>query len=785
MSPQSADRLRGCASRLGRWRPAAPLLAGVVALLTVAAEPAAVAGERWPLGPVQIASASDDVDIAIKQYRAQKFLEARATARVILRGQSDDAGALSILGWSAYQLGRYEEAQDAFSAIVQRYPESSDALMGLGWSSFKLGDLDQAEKHFQAAAIYAYGDQLYGVADGLGWIAFTRGQYSQAEAHFMEYSEERRAGRIHHDGRLGRAWIAMARGDLDAARTILDSALEAQPDYFRLQDGLGRLALLRGNYTEAADRAMAGLRLVRFNKDLFLLLDAVLKVGFTPAQAAARYRQLITAFPEVAEYYNGLGWAELRGARYMEAEANFLIAIQLYRDYGWAMDGLARAQAAMHAPLARAWKLYEQGDYESALAAFDAHRASAGANPAVDTGRGWSLLALGKVAAAKAAFDAALAVDRNFELAERGSKAAGDGYRTAYLLGWDQAEAKRYAKARAQFQRARAAAPKEDYWKIDEGLAWVDLFEGKLDIAEAEFRKLLAARPDAPLTLKGLGYVAFERKQYDAAVASLMASYRIDGKQVAASYYGPADKLNDAGRYREALDVLDAGAQAHIENAGILFQMARARAGLGDGRRALALAQRAISLAPAAIDGVFDKLHLPKAELAELQLNLAWGLYFAHDNAGAVKRFEQHIANRGANPVASRGRAFALFRLKRYDEAMPELERAMALEPAPLTPMREVVPIPGTGLTWPIDYDARSTLAWTYYRQGNAQAAANTFRTVVANHPGWIDGWTGLGYALAKVGDREGAHKNFRHALMLSPGYPDAWQGIKSLGADQ
>lgn len=783
MSNRRSRTVRDHGGGLARLRSLASLLAVTVASgAGIATQPAA-AGDRWPPAPLQVAAISAQVETAIAQYRAHQYLEARATARVILRGHSADVGALSILGWSEYQLGRYEEAQRAFSAIVQKFPNSSDALIGLGWSSFKLGDLDQAAKHFRAAAPFAVGDETYSVADGLGWIAFAQGKLDQAEAHFRKHSHERRNGRAQHDGDLGLAWVAMARDDLVAARVHLKAGLESQPNYFRVHDGLGRLALVEGDYAKAAEHAIEGLKQVRFNNELFLLLDGALKTGFTPAAAAARYRQLIAAFPEVPEYYNGLGWAELRAARYMEAEANFLIALQLRRNYGWAKDGLARAHAAMHAPLAQAWKLYEQGDYEAALAAFNAQRRAAPTNPAVDTGRGWSLLALGRIADAAGTFKAALAVDRNFELAQRGSKAAAEGYRTAYLLAWDLAEAKRYAKARAQLARARHAAPKSDHWRIDESLAWIDLFEGKVDRAEATFRKLLAAHPDAPLTHKGLGYVALERKQYDAALTSLMASYRIDGKQVPASYYGPADRLNDGGKYREALDVVTRGAETHIDNPGILFQMARAHAGLGDGHRALALVQRAISLAPAAIHPVFDKLKLPKAELGQLQLNLAWGLYFAGDNAAAAKRFQQHLASFGANPVASRGRAFALFRLKRYDEAIPQLERAAQLEPARLAAIREVVSIPGTGLTWPIQYNARSTLAWTYYRRGDAPKAAKVFRTVVANHPDWIDGWTGLGYALAKTGDRDGARKCFRQALMLSPGYPDAWQGLKTLGA--
>ena len=278
---------RRSGSRRARWRLGTLSLFLAATAMSLAHQAAAQAGQHWPVGPVQIASASDDVDTAVEQYRAQKFLEARATARLILRGRTDDADALSILGWSDFQLGRYDEAQDAFWAILQRYPQSSDALMGLGWTSFKFGDLDQAEKRFRAALTYGYGDQLYSVSDGLGWIAFIRGRYKDAEAHFKEYSQERRAGRIRNDGHLGLAWVAMAQGNLDVARAQLEAGIKEQPDYFRLEEGFGRLALLRGNYADAVDRTMAGLRLVRFNKDLFLLLDAVLKIGFTPAQAAA------------------------------------------------------------------------------------------------------------------------------------------------------------------------------------------------------------------------------------------------------------------------------------------------------------------------------------------------------------------------------------------------------------------------------------------------------------------------------------------------------------------
>ncbi|MEJ2119949.1 MAG: tetratricopeptide repeat protein [Alphaproteobacteria bacterium] len=85
----------------------------------------------------------------------------------------------------------------------------------------------------------------------------------------------------------------------------------------------------------------------------------------------------------------------------------------------------------------------------------------------------------------------------------------------------------------------------------------------------------------------------------------------------------------------------------------------------------------------------------------------------------------------------------------------------------------------------PSPNNARSTLAWAYYRTKRYKAAAREFRAVIKIYPAWIDALTGLAYSLQKLGDRAGAQKQFRAALQISPGYPDAWQGLKGLGADR
>lgn len=770
---------------LGRHRSL--VLAAAFLLAGLAAGGPAVARSRLQLGPLQIAAAADgEVAIAEKQYRSRKYLAARATARIVLRRQPNNIGALSFLGWSEYQIGNYRASSRAFGAILRRQPNSPDALIGLGWCDFRLGRLASAEKNFIAAQPLTVGDQRYVVADGLGWIAFARGKLDRAELHFRREAEQRRKGRIQHDGDLGLAWIAMWRGRFAQATTFLDEGLRVSPDYFRLHDARGRAALLQGDYEGAVEHALRGLKYVRYNSDLYYLLDAAMQQRGDPAKAVDTYRALIRAYPDIPAYYSGLAWVELRRKRWREAEASFLIALQMQRNDPVARYGLGQARARMNAVAIGAWRLYEAGDYGRALAGFNKLLgAPARTNPAIQTGRGWALLALGRAKPAAAAFAAALKTDPNFASARRGLAAAKNGYRTAYLLAWDLAEAKRFAKARAQFARARATAPKNEQWRIEEGLAWLDLFEGRPAKAEAVFRRILEANAKADLSRKGLGYVALERKRYSQAMDHLKASYAMRKRQSVTSFTVPADRLNDAGRYRMAREILEAGARIHGRNGAILFQLARAYAGLGDQRRAAILAQRAAGKAPVAIDPVFDKLKLSAAMLTPVRRSLAWGLYFARASKQAAKRFGDIVKATGGSLEAVRGRGFARFRLRQYAGAIDDLGRAAAGEPGRLKPIHEVVPIPGTGRYWPIRYNAGSTLAWAHFRRGKVRQAAARFRAVLVSYPGWIDALTGLGYSLHGMGDRAGALSSFRQALLISPGYPDAWQGIKRMGADR
>jgi tetratricopeptide (TPR) repeat protein len=718
---------------------------------------------------------------AERSFKAHEYVASRSAALAVLEDAPRNGRALWLLGWSEYQLGNYGPARTAFRRLAALDPSDVEAHIGLGWSNLKLGHLDEARTDFETARPRAAGDQRYIVADGLGWIAYVQGRFEEAAALFRSEPQWRRAGTAPEDSDLGLAWIAMTEGRLDAAEKHLRRGLQRQPRYFRLYAGLSRVDLFRDHPDAALKHVLAAFQYISYNRELALLLDAALRrLGNIPRSAEV-YETLSQRYPEIPAFLNGLGWSELELGKLRHAEAHFIAALNLLPHYALAEAGLQRARAKMHTAVARAWRLYEQGLFEDALAAFDRHaNALGGTNPAVHAGRGWSLLMLGEPERARDAFRKALEVDPHFELAQQGLAATQeDPYRTVYWKGWDLLEVRRFAAAATEFRRAaKGVAP----WRIEEALAWVHLLQERIEQAAKSFEDIVESQPKAYLSLKGLGYVAIERGQYEQALRRLRHSFDLEPGQIPTSFTVPARRLIEAREYEKALEVLEMGTKSHPDVADIHFLMAIAYQRLGRTRAAAEQAARAARLAPTAIHGVFDQLELDPKQATGAYLAMARGLYAAGDNEGARQRFTDYLNSGGNDPAARRGRGFALYRLGWFRQAVDDLRRITRFEPEILGPVTDVVHIPGTGENWPITYNGRSTLAWAYLYLGEARSAADEFRTTLKTYPTWIDALSGLGYSLLALGDGQGAKLSFRTAIMLSPGYPDAWRGLRRAG---
>ncbi len=732
-----------------------------------------------------------EYNLEIRDYQA-----ARRLAREVLIDSPQNTRALLVVGWSEFKLGNYASALEAFQRTEAIDGGSNDygPQSGIAWSYFKLGKLEEAKANFlKAKARPRHYYENWDINDGLGWIAYSSGDLNQADKFFawqphacVSPSELECSGNFpdswgwQKDSWAGRGFVAMSRDQLGKARSIFSEGTSKDREYFRNYDGLARTALLDGRYEEALEWATKAAERVDYDEGLGFLLEAIVERLGTPERGVGVLAGLVGRSGGGRGYYPFLGRLRLKMGQLKEAEADFLKALEFKPDDDWAKSELAETRRKMNDVVADGWKRHFDGDYEKALAIFNAkqRQADQSGNPAAEAGRGWALLSLGRIPEAKQSFATALRIDPNFDTAADGAKAAGHPHQTLYDQAWVLAEAGKFDHAKRQFLRAATQAPNDFQWKIDDGLAWLLFYRKKTDMAEAAFRQVLKKFPDAYLSRKGLGYVALQRNDYAAAAQHLFASLAQEPKQVVTSYTYPADGLLAGRQYETARKLLELGQRVYPDSPDIQFLLAKAYKGLGDPTAAAAKALNAATLAPVYIDPGFDGLGLAPTTVRDVYLALATGLYRVGDNAGAVKRINDYLAAGGTDPRGIRIRGFALFRQARYAEANRDLAYAAAQEPEHLPAVTEVLPITGAGQLWKIVYDARSTLAWSYFRTGDAARAAAQFQAVIKTDPAWIDALTGLGYSLLSLGDKQAALKYFRRALIVSPGYPDAWRGV-------
>ncbi|MDA1132380.1 MAG: tetratricopeptide repeat protein [Proteobacteria bacterium] len=736
--------------------------------------------------------------------------------------------------WSLVLLGRYDEAKAKFGrariGLGQEFVWLIDD--GLAWLDYYGGNHDAAKSAFDR--IVAATPAAYLSRKGLGYVAvakkdwrkaveeltrsYTTAPYQPVAAYTESALKMVEAGR-HEEARgileaatkvwplsadvrvlLARAYKGLRNEDAAVAHAV--AAARLAPAYIdAVFDGLGLpgakvrdawLALGWGLYY--AGRGADAIK--RFDQylggggtDVTARLGrgwASLAVGDARAAEAAFLKALEAG--ENADAHAGLGYVALAGDHDADAEKRFRRSLELAAGYAPAQSGIGTVKFRETAIVRDGWDAYWRGEYQKALDACTARRQDAAKrkSAAAEDCRGWALLGLERHEDAAKAFEAALKVDPGFFYSQSGLVTAKQAGMARYNEAWRLIGEKRWDDAAARLAGARGDVEPRLRWLIDDALGWIKFYKGDHAGAAQAFDAIVLANPQAYLSRTGLGFVAVERRDYAKAVEHLTASFTVAPYQTIASYTAPAIKLLDAKKSGEARAVLNLGERAWPLSADIQYLQARAAQGLGNETEAARHAVLAASLGPTLINDAFDKLGLPAAKVRDAYHVLAWGLYFARANEAAIKRFDQYIAAGGDDPNAVRGRAFALFRLDRIDDAIAGLSKVQGHErDNRLQPIVENIPIPGTSTTWPLAYDASSTLAWALLRKGDAKGADQAFRKVLETHPFWIDALTGLGYSLEALGREDEARARFAEALKLAPSYPDALQGYAKVSGGE
>ena len=651
--------------------------------------------------------------------------------------------------------GQWEKSKYILELGQRIYPYSADIQYLLAKAYKELKDVTTAEQKLVIAASLAPAyiepvvDELglspKNIKDAyysIGWSMYYIGKFDEAEKNFKKYFD--------NEGK-----------------------------YYVAYNGLGLTKLYQKKYTESEKY---------FNKAMEVRKGAkgLEKLEYLDAEA-----------------YSGLGWAKYNQDKFKDAKKYFDTALEKWPYYIKATSGLSTLQYRKRDIVQEGWKIYyeafkektaegAQAKYKEALDSCAAKLAEAekAKNPAAQDCVGWMNLALEKSADAKKAFETALKIDKTFWYSNSGLiQAKRSGYtlynKAFYLANnslYIEDDAKREEqlnKASELFKKSRDEIKEEEWkWLVDDGEAWVAYYRKDYDSAKKGFETVIKKQEKAYLSFRGLSYVAAAQEKWEDSGKNLYKSLTLAPYQGVGIYTYVTTKLIENEKFKNAKEILEFGEKVYPYSGDIQYLLAKTYLGVKDKEKATNKAVIAASLAPAYIDPVYDDLGIDEKKSIGAYYSMGWGTYFAKNNEQAIKRFDQYLKNGGKEKNAERGRAFALFRLGKDDEAKPILESMIKLEDEKkLLAITEVVPIPGTDRQWTVVYDSRSTLGWLHYRNEEYDKATKYFTETLDKYPFLIDALTGMGYVKLKQNDKKAAEKFFVDALKLSPYYPDAIAG--------
>jgi tetratricopeptide (TPR) repeat protein len=303
-----------------------------------------------------------------------------------LREEADeDATLLALFGLSAAQAGRYDEAIDALEGALRLSPDDLGLRSQLSAAKLAAGDRDAGIAELERLAAEADNAALY---RRLAVAHFGHGEFDQAIDALQR--ERERGGDVDVKAMTLEAMALMGEGRLDDAESLLQRAVDQEPDDLDAQFAWVELLMQRGDVQDALTRMTAIAESNPTRVEAQMNLARLELASRREAQALDRLQRLMQSNPERADVRLALIDAYLSQQRWEEARqaiarapdpaappyllASGLLALGEGRpdDAVAAMTEAAEAAPALvkiRLNLARA--LQAQQDFDAALAQLD------------------------------------------------------------------------------------------------------------------------------------------------------------------------------------------------------------------------------------------------------------------------------------------------------------------------------------------------------------------------------------------------------------------------------
>ena len=322
-----------------------------------------------------------------------------------------------------------------------------------------------------------------------------------------------------------------------------------------------------------------------------------------------------------------------------------------------------------------------------------------------------------------------------------------------YNMGLAYREMGRTEDALAMFRRALAIRDDYVFAHNDLGLALMDL--GRMREAELHFRKALAWNPYFAKALNNLGTLQLGKGLFSDAVAMFREALKVAPGFVQARI-NLGIVLLQQGKAKEAAIVLEKAVSDQPGNSEALSQLGNALLHSGDTVGAMSRLRKAVSLDPKNADSVNSlavalttqgrnleaiveyrkALGLMEKEALALKARSAPGAYSAVFLAPERTAVHKNLA-------------LALSRMKQFEKAGEELQKAAALSPT--------------------DIDARLGLGSMLAARGLYDRAFEVFASAALDFPENPEAQRDLGRILMKLGRPKEALTAFSRAALLSP----------------
>jgi tetratricopeptide (TPR) repeat protein len=296
-----------------------------------------------------------DMCLAVSAYGNKDYLEAREITARVIKDNPNLPLALTLHGWSQFQLGELNIALSDFKKIQAEYPDNFHGYLGEAWVLIQRGKLEQAEKLLDQAELWMNQHQRTMLRVTRGWVAFYRDDLVEAERQFLQAEEvlflkDRSDLRIESNilasqstmPWVGMGWVKTIGGNTAGAVKAFKKGLSRDSSCHFCYAGLAHISEKDGKIDRAIHYAEAGLLVSRYDPELVAQLNRLLQKKNSPIKSREVYTRLVKKSRDNPLYLASLGHIYLSQNDPEQAEKLFLKALAIDPHHELATSGLSR-----------------------------------------------------------------------------------------------------------------------------------------------------------------------------------------------------------------------------------------------------------------------------------------------------------------------------------------------------------------------------------------------------------------------------------------------------------